>query len=164
MRVGWGVDANGPLRCRGNLHVGRDLYCNDAADFTGNAFAGGNLVVHGAITCAKSLRAGFDIAGDQDINAAQGIEAGGGIHCGRHLEAGWGIRAGDAILADGSIRAGESILAGEEIRAGKGHGIFAGLSIPIDAWESCAKVKAKNLPVRLMSGWWEGQDSPLTTP
>ncbi|WP_332309972.1 hypothetical protein [Aromatoleum toluclasticum] len=110
----------------------------------------------------KTLRAGFDICGDEDIRATQGIEAGGAIQCGRHLEAGWGIRAGEAIVADGSIRAGESILAGEEIRAGKGHGIFAGLSVPVDSWESCAKVKARKLPPRLMSGWWEGLELPLT--
>lgn len=121
----------------------------------GNAGTGEDFVVEGTISCAKNLRAGGIIAGNDHIRAGHGIEAGASIRCGRHLEAGWGIRAGATILADGAIRSGESILAGGEISGGGGYGIFAGLSVPKDAWERCAKVQASVPPCSLMSGWWE---------
>jgi len=72
------------------------------------------------------------------------------------LEAGWGIKAGGAIQARGAIRAGESLSAFETIRAGAGYGVFAGLNVQMEDWESSARVCASQKPESLMSGWWAG--------
>ena len=46
--------------------------------------------------------------------------------------------------------------AGEGIRAGQGYGVFAGLDVQVEAWESSARVSAPEKPEGLMSGWWAG--------
>ena len=73
-----------------------------------------------------------------------------------HLGAGWGIKAGGAIQARGSIRSGESLSSFDTIRAGDGYGIFAGLHVQTQSWESSAQVCASEKPEGLMSGWWAG--------
>ena len=73
-----------------------------------------------------------------------------------HLVAGWGIKAGAVISAEKSIRAGESLSAGEAIRAGNGYGVFAGLDVQKETWESSARVCAPHRPESLLSGWWAG--------
>ena len=40
--------------------------------------------------------------------------------------------------------------------AGDGYGVFAGLDVQVDAWESSARVSAPEKPEGLMSGWWAG--------
>lgn len=99
---------------------------------------------------------GGDLTAQAQLRVAQGIAAGGSIHGAMHLEAGWGIKAGGVIHADGAIRAGESLWAGEGIRAGQGYGVFAGLDVQVEAWESSARVSAPEKPEGLMSGWWAG--------
>jgi hypothetical protein len=66
------------------------------------------------------------------------------------------------IGAEGAIRAGESLTAGEAIRAGTGYGVFAGLDVQMDAWESSARVSAPQRPDALMSGWWAGPATGCT--
>ncbi|MEO8014615.1 MAG: hypothetical protein ABI642_10755, partial [Polaromonas sp.] len=75
---------------------------------------------------------------------------------GMHLEAGWGIKSGESIKANGSIKAGESLSAKDEIRAGAGYGVYAGLNVQLDTWESSAQVRALKKPEGLMSGCWAG--------
>ena len=87
---------------------------------------------------------------------AQGILCGASLRCGKHLEAGFGIKVAEAIVAGGSIRAGESLSAGEKICAGPGYGVFAGLCVQHETWESSALVSAGARPERLMSGCWAG--------
>ena len=41
-------------------------------------------------------------------------------------------------------------------RAGIGYGVFAGLDVQMEAWESSARVSAPEKPEGLMSGWWAG--------
>ena len=82
--------------------------------------------------------------------------AGAGIDCASHMEAGWGIKAGEAIVALGAIKAGESMQAGDEIEAGAGYGVYAGLQVHAEAWESSGRVHARLRPARLLSGWWAG--------
>jgi hypothetical protein len=59
-------------------------------------------------------------------------------------------------VARGAIRAGESLSAFETISAGAGYGIFAGLNVQMEAWDSSARVCASQKPDSLMSGWWAG--------
>ena len=96
---------------------------------------------------------------EKEINADCGIQAGGAIHCGDHLASGWGMIAGADIRAEGSIRAGEGVHADGMIRAGDGHGVYAGLSVRLDAWSVCARVVAQARPAQLVSGYWAGQDA-----
>jgi hypothetical protein len=64
--------------------------------------------------------------------------------------------AGGDIRADGSIRAGEGVKADGVIQAGDGHGVYAGLSVRLDAWSVCARVVARSRPAQLVSGHWAG--------
>ena len=66
------------------------------------------------------------------------------------------------IGAEGAIRAGESLTAREAIRAGTGYGVFAGLDVQMQAWESSARVSAPQRPDGLMSGWWAGPGACCT--
>ena len=59
-------------------------------------------------------------------------------------------------MAAGAIRVGESLASDGEIRAGAGYGVFAGLCVQREAWESSARVSARARPEQLMSGWWVG--------
>lgn len=99
---------------------------------------------------------GFVAVAADSFRASSGISAGAQINCAMHLEAGWGIRDGESIHARGAIRSGESLSAFETIRAGAGYGVFAGLNVQMEAWESSARVCASGRPEGLMSGWWAG--------
>lgn len=79
------------------------------------------------------------------------------MHCGKHLQADWGIRARGAISAAGAIKAGETLQAESDICAGPGYGVYAGLSVQMDAWEDCATVRAARKPQGLVSGHWQAQ-------
>ena len=114
------------------------------------------MLVNSAIHCEKSIRTGGHLTGLGNIKSANGIEAGADLRCHGHLHANWGIKGGGCIVAAGAISAGESLQAGGEIRAGSGYGIYAGLIVQLDAWEDSARVSARALPPRLMSGWWAG--------
>ncbi|MDQ6215726.1 hypothetical protein NMF62_21810, partial [Achromobacter insolitus] len=121
--------------------------------------AGQDVQTQGAIKCGQGIKAGGDVRAEKEIDAACGIQAGGSIHCGDHLASGWGLIAGVDIRAEGSIRAGEGVQAEGVIEAGAGHGIYAGLSVRLDAWSACARVVAQSRPQQLVSGHWDGQDS-----
>lgn len=97
-----------------------------------------------------------DITGSDSIRARQGILCGATLRCATHLDAGWGIKATESIVAGGAIRAGESLIAGDEICAGSGYGVFAGLCVQHETWETSAMVCARIRPERLMSGCWAG--------
>jgi hypothetical protein len=99
------------------------------------------------------VRGGIDV--DTEVQAGRSIQAGGGMH----LEAGWGIKAGESIHANGSIKAGESLSVGNEIHAGVGYGVYAGLNVQVDSWESSGQVQAARKPESLMSGCWAGPRS-----
>jgi hypothetical protein len=62
-------------------------------------------------------------------------------------------------LANGAIKASESLSAGDEIRAGVGYGVYAGLNVQVDTWESSAQVQAAIKPEGLRSGCWAGPRS-----
>lgn len=156
IKAGWGVEARERIACGGDLRAAWDLLCGERLNLDGNAFVGQDLIAEGAIACAKGLRAGGNIVGADSICAGHGIVAGEGIRCALHLEAGWGIKAGEAIVAEGAIRAGESLHAQAEIRAGAGYGVFAGLNVQVEAWETSARVCASARPEGLMSGCWAG--------
>ncbi len=137
LRVGWDLDSGSRLQIGGNLRVGRDLRAGSELDCEGSVTSGGDLHAAGA------------------VRVRRGIDSGGGILCESHLQADWGIRATADIEAGGGIRAGESLQAGGRIVPGPQHGIYAGLAVPLDAWESSAYVRAGSRPERLISGWWD---------
>ncbi|WP_343036102.1 hypothetical protein [Aromatoleum toluvorans] len=156
IKAGWGIEAHGDVTGGGDIRAAWDLLSEGAVTLSGNAFAGQDLAAQGSIQCGKSLHAGGNIDGADCVRADNGILAGGTIRCAAHLEAGWGIRAGQGIIAEGAIRVGESLQAGEEILAGPGYGIYAGLNVRVDVWETSARVCAIQKPDGLMSGWWSG--------
>jgi len=123
---------------------------------TGHLHAGQDVQTQGAIKCGQGIKTGGDVRADKEINAGSGIQAGGAIECGEHLASGWGIIAGGDIRAQGSIRAGEGVQADGLIQAGDGHGVYAGLSVRLDAWSVCALVIAQARPAQLVSGHWAG--------
>ena len=88
------------------------------------------------------------------LEVALGIETAGSVHTQGHLQCGMGMVAAKDIQAGGAIRVGESLQAGGLISAGPDYGVFAGLVSPLDAWESCGWVRAREKPERLLSGWW----------
>jgi hypothetical protein len=55
--------------------------------------------------------------------------------------------------AEGAFRAGESLHA-DAIAAGHGYGVYAGLMVRQDSWESSARVSSRHRPERLFSGCW----------
>lgn len=152
----WGVECAGELRCDGDLRTGWGLHCGNHVQIGGNSFIGHDLEAEEGVRCGKGIQVGSNIHTASSLHATQGITAGGSIHAGMHLVAGWGIKAGAMISAEGSIRAGESLTAGEAIRAGTGYGVFAGLDVQMETWESSARVSAPQRPDSLMSGWWAG--------
>lgn len=154
MRVDWHVDAAEGVRCAEQLRVGWDLRC-DTLEAGGAVVVGNALVVRVDAACSLGLRVGEDIEIGESLRAGQGVQAGADIRCGRHLHAGWGLRAGGDIVAGGAIKAGESLVAGGEIRAGSGYGVYAGLDVPVQAWSTSARVRARALPQGLRSGWWD---------
>ncbi|MDP2023951.1 MAG: hypothetical protein Q8L16_23965 [Hydrogenophaga sp.] len=95
---------------------------------------------------------GFVAVAADSVRAGGGISAGAQIDCAMQLGAGWGIETGKSIHAQGAIRSGESLSAFETIRSGAGYGVFAGLNVQVEAWESSARVFASEKPEGMMSG------------
>ena len=155
----WGIEAATRLGCRGNVRAKWDICAGQDLAVTGHLHAGQDIHAQGAIKCGQGIKAGGDVRAEKEINADCGIQAGGAIHCGDHLASGWGMIAGADIRAEGSIRAGEGVHADGTIRAGDGHGVYAGLSVRLDAWSVCARVVAQARPAQLVSGYWAGQDA-----
>lgn len=158
--AGWSIEAAGHVRCGGKLRSRADVTCAGSLDAGCAVVAGGDLLVEGSVQCGGSMSAGGLLRSGADIRVALGLLGRARIECGRHLEAGWGIKAAEAIVAQGCIRAGESLCAEDEIRAGCGYGVFAGLSVPRDAWECSARVSARTKPAQLLSGWWVEPSTP----
>jgi hypothetical protein len=121
----------------------------------GAVFARGDLLAGGDCTArALSVRGQVGTAGSMRVR--EGLIADAGVACGMHLDAGWGVKAGGDIVAAGAIRAGESLESGGHIRAGQGYGIFAGLCVQREEWETSARVGARSKPEALVSGFWTG--------
>lgn len=154
----WGIEVATQLDCGGNLRAKWDICAGQDLAVTGHLHAGQDIQVQGAIKCGQGIKTGGDVRAEKEINAGCGIQAGGAIHCGDHLASGWGMIAGADIRAQGAIRAGEGLQAEGHIQAGDGHGVYAGLSVRLDAWSVCARVVAQALPAQLVSGHWAGLD------
>lgn len=154
VKAAWSIETQGGIDCE-KLRCGWGLECAGDLTLSGEGQVGQELLVHGDIHCAKSLRSGGALTAHGNVHARHGIDAGGDVHCGRHLQADWGIRARGAIVAAGAIKAGETLQAQTEIRAGSGYGVYAGLSVQMDAWEDCATVSAARKPEALVSGHWQ---------
>lgn len=155
----WGIDVASRIDCGGNVRAKWDICAGQDLAVTGHLHAGQDVQVQGTLKCGQGIKTGGDVRADKDISAGSGIQAGGAIHCGDHLASGWGIIAGGDICAQGAIRAGEGIQAEGQIQAGDGHGVYAGLSVRLDAWSVCARVVAEERPHQLVSGHWAGQDA-----
>ena len=175
VRTGGDLKVSGGLNCAGDVHCAGLLTAQWHSQIAGRVSAD-ELKARGNLSCGSMTVAGAasvkgDLAVDGDCSAKalsvrrsvqakgflrvqQGLVCGGDADCGGHIEAGWGIKAGGDILAGGSIRAGESLDAQGEIRAGAGYGIFAGLCVQKQDWETSARVRAAGKPVDLMSGFW----------
>ncbi|RYY93768.1 MAG: hypothetical protein EOO24_26125 [Comamonadaceae bacterium] len=172
LRVGGGIHCDGPVRCGATLvadwhsDVGGSLAAG-ALKVMGDLRCGGPLAVAGAV----SVRGDLQVAGDCGagslavrgvldaggaVRSTQGLVCGSGLACGGHVDAGWGIKCGADVVAAAAIRAGESIEAGGEIQAGPGYGVFAGLCVQAQDWDTSARVTAATRPARLMSGFWTG--------
>src|SRR5690606_29291173 len=147
----------GRLMCGGELRAGWAVHCDGELTVVGSAVIGQDLDVGEDLHCGKNLQAGGDIRA-RSLRTGQGVLAGGSIHCTDHLEADWGLRAGGDIVAGGAVRAGEGLEADGEIRSGPGYGIFAGLNVRREDWETSARVSACRRPADLMSGWWAALD------
>lgn len=157
----WGIEAATRLDCGGNVRAKWDICAGQDLAVTGHLHAGQDISTQGAIKCGQGIKAGGGVRAEQEINAACGIQAGGSIECGDHLACGWGLIAGEDIRAEGAIRAGEGVQAAGVIEAGAGHGVYAGLSVRLDAWDLCARVVAQRRPAQLVSGHWAGTDGAL---
>jgi predicted acyltransferase (DUF342 family) len=157
VRAGWCIEVEDALTCKGDLRAEWDVSCGGALAVGGNATIGQDIRATGDVRVGKSLRSGGSITGEGSIHAGNGIEGGASILCKGHLEAGWGIKARGAMVAEGAIKAGESLQAEDDIQAGDGYGIYAGLIVPLDRWETSAQVRARSRPAPLMSGWWSGR-------
>lgn len=153
-RVGWGLAVEGDFQCDAGVRVGWDMRGAARVQVSGDLSVGRELQARGDLHCTGRVRAGGDVQVQGAIDVGRGIEAHGSVGCVGHLQAGWGVRAGGDIRAQGAIRVGESLLAGESIAAGDEYGIFAGLVVPMQAWESSACVRASHKPQRLFSGHW----------
>jgi len=170
IRVQGGLNCGGNLSCTGSvvadwhltvggrlqaddLKVGGNVSCADRMVVAGSALVKGDLSVGGdCIAKALSVRGCIETSGS--LRVWQGLICDGHIGCGIHLDAGWGIKAAGDILAGGAVRAGEGLEAGGSIRAGKGYGVFAGLCVQREDWETSARVSAQHKPNGLMSGFW----------
>lgn len=160
----WGIETASRLDCAGNLRAKWDICAGQDLAVTGHLHAGQDISAQGAIKCGQGIKAGGSVRADQEIQAACGIQAGGSIQCGDHLACGWGLIAGEDIRAEGAIRAGEGVHAAGIIEAGPGHGVYAGLSVRLDAWDLCARVVAQTRPAQLVSGHWAGPDGAFDAP
>lgn len=160
----WGIETATRLDCGGNVRAKWDICAGQDLAVTGHLHAGQDISAQGAIKCGQGIKAGGSVRAEQEIHAACGIQAGGSIQCGDHLACGWGMIAGEDIRAEGAIRAGEGVHAAGIIAAGPGHGVYAGLSVRLDAWDLCARVVAQTRPAQLVSGHWAGPDGALDAP
>lgn len=163
LKARWGFKAGGSVDVGGNVKIAGDVECAGDLSVAGSASITGDLLVQGNLKCGQSLRVSGLIVVTGTIRVGQGIEC-DSLECGSHIEAGWGIRSKDSIVAEGAVRAGECLLAGNELRAGDGYGIFAGLCVAQDAWESSARVSARTRPASLLSGWWAGSSEERAAP
>ncbi|MDH0684214.1 FapA family protein [Achromobacter animicus] len=154
----WGIEIATRLDCGGNVRAKWDICAGQDLAVTGHLHAGQDINTQGAIKCGQGIKAGGGVTAEQEINAGCGIQAGGSIQSGEHLACGWGLIAGEDIRAEGAIRAGEGAQAAGVIEAGAGHGVYAGLSVRLDAWDLCARVVAQSRPAQLVSGHWAGPD------
>lgn len=154
----WGIETAARLDCGGNVRAKWDICAGQDLAVTGHLHAGQDIGTQGAIKCGQGIKAGGAVRAEKEINAGCGIQAGGAIQCGDHLACGWGLIAGEDIRAEGAIRAGEGVQAAGIIEAGTGHGVYAGLSVRLDAWDLCARVIAQARPAQLVSGHWAGPD------
>ena len=154
----WGIEIATRLDCGGNVRAKWDICAGQDLAVTGHLHAGQDINTQGAIKCGQGIKAGGGVTAEQEINAGCGIQAGGSIQSGEHLACGWGLIAGEDIRAEGAIRAGEGAQAAGVIEAGAGHGVYAGLSVRLDAWGLCARVVAQSRPAQLVSGHWAGPD------
>ncbi len=154
----WGIETATRLDCGGNVRAKWDICAGQDLAVTGHLHAGQDIATQGAIKCGQGIKAGGAVRAEKEIHAACGIQAGGAIECGDHLACGWGLIAGEDIRAEGAIRAGEGVQAAGVIQAGSGHGVYAGLSVRLDAWDVCARVVAQTRPSQLVSGHWAGPD------
>ena len=153
-RTEWGVDAGKELVCDGHLRVGWGVRCGAGVRVKGDLTVAQDLSAQGKLHCDGRVRVGGDLVVVWAIGVERGIEVVGALDCTDHLEAGWGIRAGGAIRSHGAIRVGESLFAGSTIEAGSDYGVFAGLVVPVQAWQASACVTASERPQRLFSGHW----------
>jgi len=159
----WGIEIATRLDCAGNVRARWDICAGQDLAVTGHLHAGQDISTQGAIKCGQGIKAGGGVRADQEINAGCGIQAGGSIQSGEHLACGWGLIAGEDIRAEGAIRAGEGAQAAGVIEAGAGHGVYAGLSVRLDAWDLCARVIAQTRPAQLVSGYWAGSEGAAGT-
>lgn len=160
-RVAGSLHSEGALRVGQDLRLDDDLVANSTVLVGGNLWAGGAIEVAGELQCEQSLQAQGDVQVAGALQCGQGIATHGTVTSTDHIQAGWGIRTGGDLLARGAIRAGESLAAGGRIEAGPGYGVFAGLDIPRDSWDSCARVHSSERPDDLFSGLWSGPDLAL---
>ena len=158
----WGIEIATRLDCGGNVRAKWDICAGQDLAVTGHLHAGQDINTQGAIKCGQGIKAGGGVTAEQEINAGCGIQAGGSIQSGEHLACGWGLIAGEDIRAEGAIRAGEGAQAAGVIEAGAGHGVYAGLSVRLDAWDLCARVVAQSRPAQLVSGHWAGPDGAMS--
>ena len=161
--AGWHTSIAGSLSA-GELKVRGDLRCSGSLAVERAARIDGDLLVEGE-GAARSLWSRGSVHATGTLRVAQGLICGADVECGGHLDAGWGIKAGGDVIAAGAIRAGEGIAAAGDIRAGQGYGIFAGLCVQREAWDSSARVTAQAEPKGLMSGFWTGAEAgPASRP
>lgn len=154
VRVGWGTDIQGTLRCDSDLRIQWGLNCSGVVDVRGSLAVGHELDVQDDVRCGESIQAGGEVSVEGCLRAGHGVVAGRSLRCAMHIEAGWGVKAGHDIRADGSIQAGEGVYAGGVITTGSGYGVFAGLAVHADTWDTGACVVSARKPERLMSGHW----------
>lgn len=155
LQAAWSVSVQGSLHCE-TLRAGWEVHCEGDARMDGQTRIGGELRTGGALRCRKQLQVGAGLDCGATLQAGQGVEAEGDVRAAMHLLAGWGIRARGDIAAGGAIRVGESLWADGYITAGDGYGVYAGMDVRVDAWESSASVRARRRPEGLRSGWWAG--------
>ena len=150
--AGWHVIVGGRVEA-GDLKVDGDVSCASRMVVEGAALVRGNLLVGGDCSAkALSVRGSLESAGS--LRTWQGLVCDGDIVCGMHLDAALGIKGGGDVLARGAIRTGEGIESAGSIRAGDGYGVFAGLCVQREEWETSARVSARRTPAALMSGFW----------
>ena len=160
------VRTGGSIRCGGSITAGSALATGDELRVRGAIATEGPLHVHGDLRAEWGIEAhaGLQCEGQLRCAGPVSIECGLSIESGGHLDAGLGIKARGSISAGGAIRAGESIQTEGELQSGAGYGIYAGLAVPFDAWESSAAVSARVRPVNLLSGSWCGATAAAAGP